>query len=210
MLTGLHLGRLAHARLLAQGLGRTDARADAAHDVGVENGHRRPGAVAGGDLADEQGNVDRGRAGPLAGRVEAEIAALGLDLRFVEGQRRMQVGEIGLESRAIQAAGADVGCARRVGGDRHGQNPGASEGRAKSVLDRLVNRARRARRLSSPAIRMRGGAARPPSRRRRAFIDRGQTVAKRIGRIIIVGNEILTSGYSLLRCNNSASMRTQM
>ncbi len=43
-----------------------------------------PDAVARGDLADEQGNVDRGRAGLLAGRIEAEIAALGLDSRLVE------------------------------------------------------------------------------------------------------------------------------
>jgi hypothetical protein len=35
----------------------------------------------------------------------------------------MQVGEIGLKSRAIQAAGADIGRARRVGGDRHERNP---------------------------------------------------------------------------------------
>ena len=44
-----------------------------------------PSAVVGGDLADEQRNVDRGRAGLLAGRVEAEIAALGLDQRLVRG-----------------------------------------------------------------------------------------------------------------------------
>ena len=37
----LALGRLAHAGLLAQCLGRTDARAHAAHDVGVENGPGR-------------------------------------------------------------------------------------------------------------------------------------------------------------------------
>ena len=75
-----------------------------------------------------------GRAGPLARRVEAEIAALRLDLRLVEGERRMQVGEIGLESSAVQSAGANVGHSRRVGGDRHGRNPGASEGPAKSFL----------------------------------------------------------------------------
>ena len=54
-----------------------------------------PSGFPRGDLADEQGNVDRGRAGLLARRVEAEIAALGLDLRLVGAERGMQVGEIG-------------------------------------------------------------------------------------------------------------------
>ena len=98
MLHRLALGCLAHAGLLAQRLGRTDARADAAHDIGVENASSAaPRGFSAAICADEQGNVDRGRAGLLAGRVEAEIAALGLDLRFVPGQRRMQIGEIGLE-----------------------------------------------------------------------------------------------------------------
>ena len=43
------------------------------------------------------GNVDRGRAGLLAGRVVAEVAALGLDQRLVPVERRMQVGEIGFQ-----------------------------------------------------------------------------------------------------------------
>ena len=42
-----------------------------------------PVRIAGGDLADEQRNVDRGRAGLLARRVVAEIAAVGLDARLV-------------------------------------------------------------------------------------------------------------------------------
>jgi hypothetical protein len=63
---------------------------------------------------------------------------------------------------------------------------------------------------------MRSGAARPPSRRRRAFIDREQTVAKRIGRMIFAGNEIFTSGCVCcgatillgwaLRCNSEGRM----
>ena len=199
----LHLGGLAHARLLAQSLGWTDARAGPAHDVGVENGHRRPGAIAGGDLADEQRNVDRGRAGPLAGRVEAEIATLGFDLRFVEGQRGMEIGEIGLESRAIQAAGADIGRSRRVGGDRHGQIHEASEGQAKPVLDRLVNRARRAPRLSSPAILMGCGAAKRRSRRLRRLHSPPPECSKRIGRAEIVDNERFDVRIGLLRCSNS-------
>ena len=100
---GLALGGLAHAGLLAQGLGRADARAHAAHDVGVENRLRRAVAVAGGDLPDEQRNVDRRRAGLLAGGVEAEIAALQLDPGLVRGQRRMEIGEIRLDRRLVEA-----------------------------------------------------------------------------------------------------------
>ena len=57
----LALGRLAHAGFLAQGLGRADARAHAAHDVGGENRLGGAERIAGGDLADEQRNVDRSR-----------------------------------------------------------------------------------------------------------------------------------------------------
>ena len=56
-----------------------------------------PSGLLGRDLANEQGNVDRGRAGLLARRVVAEIAALGLDARLVRAERRVQVGEIGLQ-----------------------------------------------------------------------------------------------------------------
>ena len=129
----LRLRRFAHARFLAERFGRADAGAHAAHDVGIENGLGRPGSIAGGDLADEERNVDRGRAGLLAGRVEAEIAALGFDLRLVEGQRRVQVGEIVLESLAVQASRADVRRARRIGGDRHLRNPrGSKSGQIRS------------------------------------------------------------------------------
>src|SRR5208337_2119457 len=81
---------------------------------------------------------------------EAEIAAFSLHLRFVQAERGMQVGEIGVKSSGVQSAGADVRPSPRVGGDRHGVTLRLSEGRAKSILDRLVNRSRHARRLSSP------------------------------------------------------------
>src|SRR5271154_5351227 len=74
----LCLRRLAHAGFFAERFGRADAGAYAAHDVGIENRRRRARAVAGGDLANEQRDVDGGRAGLLAGRIEAEIAALRL------------------------------------------------------------------------------------------------------------------------------------
>src|SRR5262249_13040138 len=56
------------------------------------------------------------------------------DLRLVEGQRRMQIGEIVLESLVIQASRADVRCARRVGGDRHAGTPKARKSGASSFL----------------------------------------------------------------------------
>ena len=82
----LALGGLADAGLLAQRLGRADAGAHAADDVGVEDRLGRADGVAGDDLADEQRDVDRGRAGLHAGRVVAEQAALGGDPRLVLGR----------------------------------------------------------------------------------------------------------------------------
>ena len=90
----LALGDLAHAGFLAQRLGRADAGAHAAQNVLVEDGLGRAERIAGRDLADEQRDVDRGRAGLHAGRVVAEIAAVGFDQRLVMIERRMQVGEI--------------------------------------------------------------------------------------------------------------------
>ena len=133
----LRLRRLAHAGFLAQRFGRADAGAHAAHDVGIENSCRRARAVAGSDLANEQRNVDRGRAGLLAGRIEAEIAALRLHPRLVRRQQRMQIGEIAFQRRFVQASRADVRCARRVGGDRHDET---SKAWRRLILDRLVNR----------------------------------------------------------------------
>ncbi len=90
----LALGMLAHAGLLAELLGRADAGAHAAHDVGRQDGLGGPDIVALGDLPDEERDVDRGRAGLHAGRVVAEVAALGLDERLVPRQRRRQIGEV--------------------------------------------------------------------------------------------------------------------
>src|SRR5208282_6837265 len=117
---GLAFGGLAHAGLFAQRLGRADARAHAAHDVGVENGLGPSLAVPARDLADEKRNVDRSRTGLLAGGVEAEIAALRLDLGLMRGERGMEIGEIRLDRRPVEATRRDVGKSWRVGGDRHG------------------------------------------------------------------------------------------
>ena len=88
--TDLHrlaLGLHAHAGFLAQRLGRADAGAHAAEDVLVENGLGRRLRMPGLDLADEHRDVDRGRAGHLARRIMAEVAAIRLDQRLmrVEG-----------------------------------------------------------------------------------------------------------------------------
>src|SRR5208283_3529100 len=105
----LAFGGLAHAGLLAQGLGRADTRANAAHDVGVKNGPRRPVSVAGRDLPDEKRNVDRSGTGLLAGRIEAEVAALRLDPGRMPGERRMEVGEVRLDCRRVETRRRDVG-----------------------------------------------------------------------------------------------------
>ena len=119
----LALRRLAHAGFLAERFGRADPRAHAAHDVFVENRARGAERIVGGDLADEQGNVDRGWAGLLAGRIIAEVAAFRLDHRLVPGQRRMQVGEIRRQGRGIEKACGDSrrGCGPI--GNRHSSPP---------------------------------------------------------------------------------------
>src|SRR3546814_3509032 len=68
----LALLRRAHAGLLAQHLGRTDARAGAAEDVLLQDVLRRAADVVGRDLADEARDIDAGRAGLDAGRVRSE------------------------------------------------------------------------------------------------------------------------------------------
>ncbi len=90
---GLATQLVHHALADAQHLHRADARAAHPEDVGLEDGAGRPGDVAGGDLADELGDVDVRGAGLHARRVAAEEASVGLrhGLRF--GQRGLVVGE---------------------------------------------------------------------------------------------------------------------
>ncbi len=104
----LALGDLTHADLLAQGLGRADAGAHATKNVLVEDGFRRTQRIAGGNLPDEQRDVDRSRAGLHAGRVVAEIAAVGLDQRLVMIERGVQVGKIVGILRRRQPCGGDA------------------------------------------------------------------------------------------------------
>jgi hypothetical protein len=105
----LAFGRFAHAGFLAQRLGRADPGAHAAEDVLVED---RPGGGqcrAGGDLADELGDVDGRRAGDGAGRVMAEIAAVGGDPGLVGREWGVQVGEACGQGRAVEPSGDNTG-----------------------------------------------------------------------------------------------------
>ncbi len=86
---------------------------------------RRAERVAGGDLTDEQGNIDGGRAGALARRVVTEVAAVGLDSRLMRAQRRMQIDEIRLQRLAAEAPARDVGESRLFGDDSHHGSPAA-------------------------------------------------------------------------------------
>ena len=78
----LVLVRVAHAGLFAQHLGRADAGAHAAERIGLEDRARRAAVVALRDALDEGRHVDPGRARRGARRVEAVVAALGLDQRL--------------------------------------------------------------------------------------------------------------------------------
>ena len=90
--TGLPSAAIAHAGLLAQHLGRADAGAHAADDVALEDrAAPAPLRIAGRDLADEERDVDAGRAGLDAGRVVAEIAAARLR-RAPRGGRAADAG----------------------------------------------------------------------------------------------------------------------
>jgi hypothetical protein len=66
---------IAHAGVLAQDLGRADARAAAAEDVLLEDADGGAVDVLVVDVADEAGDVDAGRAGARAGGVVAVQAA---------------------------------------------------------------------------------------------------------------------------------------
>src|SRR3546814_12210966 len=83
----LALLRRAHAGLLAQHLGRTDARAGAAEDVLLQDVLRRAADVVGRDLADEARDIDAGRAGPDSGCVVADVVAAGLAQTGLAGDR---------------------------------------------------------------------------------------------------------------------------
>lgn len=87
------------AGAFAEDLGRADARATRAENVGAENGARGAGHVRGHDLLDESGDVDAGRAGANAGGVEAKKAAPRFHSDLLSGVAGRDVGEIALEFR---------------------------------------------------------------------------------------------------------------
>ena len=140
----LVLGEVADAGLLAERLDRADAGAHAAHDVGLEDGLAGAGRIVGLDLADEERDVDVRRAGLHAGRVEAEIAAVGLDERLVARQRRMQVGEIAGVFVRRQPPGGNVRSA--LSARRHLVTPNdpASAGSRSNLMCKRLNRVFRA------------------------------------------------------------------
>ena len=104
----LVLRGVAHALVLAQDLGRADARAHPAKDIGFEDLLRRTLRVAGVDHADEVRNVDRGWARLDAGRIMAEIAAAAFDQRLLAIERRLDVLEIRGDFVRPQTSGGDV------------------------------------------------------------------------------------------------------
>ena len=127
------LAAVAHADLLAQGLGRADPGAHSAHDVPGKDRRRRPLHVAGGDPADEKRHVDGRRAGRDAGRVEAEITPVRLDRGFLPAQRRMQVGEVAGAFLRREPARRDIPDVLRR---RHGETSRMSDPPARSPARR--------------------------------------------------------------------------
>src|SRR5439155_13804553 len=78
----------------AQRIYGTHAPATHAEDVGVENVLGAATHVRGRDLLDERRDVNVGRTGARAGRVETEQAAVGFYLGVVRRERRVEVGKI--------------------------------------------------------------------------------------------------------------------
>ena len=85
------------AGAFAEHLGRANPRAARAKDVGGENGAGRAGHIPGHDLFDEGRDIDAGRAGGDAGRVEAEKAAGRFHDRLLLGVARGDVAQVGGE-----------------------------------------------------------------------------------------------------------------
>ena len=104
--TGLRSLRVAHADVLAQDLGRADARAGAAERCsGSRMSRAAPRRLSSAMLRMKLGDVDAGRAGLHARRVVAVEAALRLDQRLRARQRRRDVVERRGVLRRVEAAG---------------------------------------------------------------------------------------------------------
>src|SRR5271168_5346451 len=97
-----------HAGPLSQLFGRANPGATAAKNVRLQDGPRRSEQISRGDLANERGYVDPGRASLNAGCVMAEVAAIGFDDALRGRQRRMRVGEIRGEFGGIEPACSDI------------------------------------------------------------------------------------------------------
>ena len=110
----LAFGSFADTGLFAQGLGRADPGAHAAKDVLRPDRLGRSIRGTGRDLADEQGNVDVGRASRDAGRIVAEIAPIRRDTRLVGIKRRFVIAEILGIGCGWQAARNNAGRQRAV------------------------------------------------------------------------------------------------
>ena len=111
----LAFGGFAHAGFFAQLFCRADAGAHAAQDVLLKDRARRRLGRARGDLADEERNVDGGGTGRDAGRIMAEIAAVGGDMRLMPVKGRLFVGELAAIAGGGQAPRHHAGRKRAVG-----------------------------------------------------------------------------------------------
>ncbi len=107
-LHGLAFRDFANAHLLAQGLRRAHPPAHAAHDVGGENGLGRADRIPGGDLPDEQGNVDCRGTSLDTGRVIAEQAAFRRHPRVILVEPRLDIREISVIRLRLEPARGNV------------------------------------------------------------------------------------------------------
>src|SRR5690606_38641067 len=82
-----------HAGALAEFLHRADTGAGGAEQVGFQDRDSGAGGVVGGDLADEQGNVDVRGTGLYAGGIETVEAAVGLERGFTVRHLRLDFTE---------------------------------------------------------------------------------------------------------------------
>ena len=101
---------VADAGLLAEGLRGTDPGAHAAEDIRVQDRLAGSLGISGGDLSNEEGDVDARRAGIDAGRIVAEQAALSCDPSFMRVQGRMKVGKSFVIRAGCKPSGANIGC----------------------------------------------------------------------------------------------------
>src|SRR6185312_4333165 len=92
--------------------GGADACTHAAQRVGAQNGMRRPANVVVRDSANETRNIDAGRAGGLARRLKAVVAAVCLDPGLRQVQGGVRVTKILLVVSARQTGGVDTGRGR--------------------------------------------------------------------------------------------------